>query len=255
MVTIAYGITLKTRDQVEIMAQGGKLMAGIKKELRKLVKEGNNAWMIEKKASELIKKTGGQSSFKMVPGYHWSTCVNVNSGLVHGIPDKKVIFKKGDLVSVDIGLYYKGFHTDSSFSLAINLTKETKNFLMTGETALKRAISQIQVGKRIYDISRAIEEIIVKDGYSPIKALVGHGVGANLHEQPAIPCFTEGKRENSPRILEGMILAVEVMYAQGSEEVFMADDGWTISTCDGKISALFEETIAATKQGPKVLTA
>jgi methionyl aminopeptidase len=181
--------------------------------------------------------------------------VNVNKGLVHGIPKKEVVFKKGDVVSVDVGIFFKGFHTDTSISVGIDVEGETKKFLETGERALKDAISQVKIGNRIFDISKTIQEVVSSGGYSPIRALVGHGVGKELHEEPQIPCFLPGRVEDSPKLEEGMVLAIEVMYAFGEPEVVYDEDGWTISTQDGKISALFEDTVAVTKQGPIVLTA
>ncbi len=233
------------------MAEGGKKLAFVKNELAKMVKEGVSSWDIEAKADELIKKSGGEASFKKVADYRWATCVNVNDGLVHGIPSKKVTFKKGDVVSIDVGLYFKGFHTDTSVTVAIEPDKETLKFLETGRRALKQAILQAKPGKKISDISRAIQETIEKESYNPIKALVGHGVGRNLHEEPAIPCFVT---DHTPEIKAGMALAIEVMYALGSPEVVMENDGWTISTRDGKIAALYEETVAVSKNGTFVLT-
>ncbi len=128
-------------------------------------------------------------------------------------------------------------------------------FLETGENALKEAIAKVCVGGRIYDISEAIEKVISMAGFSPVRALTGHGVGRALHEEPAIPCFTAGRREDTLEIKEGMSLAIEVMYTLGSNELVLEEDGWTISTHDGKISALFEESVLATTSGPLVLTA
>ena len=245
---------IKTPAEIKIMAEGGKKLAKIKNELAKEVKEGVSAEQIELRANSLIEQSGGKASFKMVPGYQWATCVNMNEGLVHGIPKKDVVFKKGDVVSVDVGLYYKGFHTDTSLTVAIKPDARVKKFLEVGKSALKNAITKAKVGARIYDISRAIEDEVTKGGFSAIKVLVGHGVGKNLHEEPQIPCFTFGKYEESPKIIPGMVLAVEVMYAAGSPAVVTDEDGWTISMRDGKISGLFEETVAVTDYGPLVLT-
>ena len=247
-------ITLKTKKELKIMTECGKKLAKIKNELKKKVGEGVSAQQVEKLANSLIEQSGGKASFKMVPRYRWATCVNVNEGLVHGIPRKTVIFKKGDVVSVDVGLYYQGFHTDTSLSVGISPKPAVKKFLEVGKNALKKAIDKAKIGNRIYDITRAMEEEITNNGYSPIKALVGHGVGKNLHEEPQIPCFTFGKYEESPKIIPGMVLAIEVMYSAGSSDVVTNEDGWTISMRDGKISGLFEETVAITNYGPLVLT-
>jgi methionyl aminopeptidase len=247
-------VEIKTPREIKKMVECGKRLGEIKETLREMIDEGVCSYDVEEKATRLIDQTGGKPSFKMVPGYHWSTCINVNSGLVHGIPRKDLFFKKGDLVSVDIGLYFNGFHTDTSFSKGVDLNSQAKKFFAVGEVALKKSIQEARQGKRIYDISLAMEKTIKSQGYSPVRALVGHGVGRNLHEEPAIPCFTAGKREDTPEIKDGMALAIEVMYCLGSENLVLESDGWTIATADGKISALFEETVAVTPDGPLVLT-
>ncbi len=247
-------IKTKSPEEIKIMAEGGAKLGKVKKALKDKVSEGVSAYDIEQLATTLIEKSGGVPSFKKVPKYHWSTCVNVNEGLVHGIPKKEVVFKKGDVVSVDVGMYYKGFHTDTSFTKQVGSDKETKEFLETGTKALKAAIDKARAGNRIYDISNAIDKTVSEKGYSPIKALVGHGVGRELHEEPQIPCFVFGKKLRSPEIPEGAVLAIEVMYAKGAPDVAISPDGWTILMADGKISALFEETVAITSRGPLVLT-
>jgi len=244
----------KTKEEIEIMGEGGQKLARIKKALFEKVAEGISAYDIEVLADELIKKEEAEASFKKVPGYSWATCVNLNDGLVHGIPKKEIVFKKGDVISVDLGLYFKGFHTDCSFSKGIDVDSETEKFLDAGREALKNAIDKARAGNRVYDISEAIEKTIVSAGYNPIRALVGHGVGRRLHEDPQIPCFLPGPKEDSIEIAEGATFAIEVMYVQGGSALVQENDGWTIATRDGKISALFEETVAVVDGRPKVLT-
>lgn len=248
------GIELKTPQEIELMRQGGKRLFRVKKELKKAVVEGISAYEIELLAQKLIKKEGGEPSFMKVPGYKWATCVNVNEGIVHGIPKKTIVFKKGDVVSVDVGMFFKGFHTDTSFSVALSPTKEIEIFLSVGKFGLKAAIDQVQAGNKVYDLSKAMEEALTKHNLTPVRALVGHGVGKNLHEEPQIPCFTSGKRQNSPDLVVGMVLAIEIMYTTGNGNLVLEDDGWTIATHDGTISALFEDTVAITKNGPIILT-
>lgn len=247
-------IKIKTKEQIRVMAAGGKRLSKIKRKITEEINEGVSAQHIEQLAEKLIKKSGGKASFKMVKGYSWATCVNVNSGVVHGIPHKKIVFKKGDVVSVDIGLFYKGFHTDTSFTVGVKPDDETKLFLQKGKEALVQTIRRAQPGNRIYDISKTIQEIVESAGYSVIRALVGHGIGRKLHEPPQIPCFVSEKRERTLEIPEGAVLAIEVMYSRGKSDVKLADDGWTIQTQDGKIAGLFEETVAVTHKGPKILT-
>jgi methionyl aminopeptidase len=210
-------IKIKTPEEIEIMAQGGAILRKVKNKLGEAVMEGVNAMEIETLANQLIEADGAQASFKKVPGYHWATCINTNSGLVHGIPNPGMVFKKGDVVSIDVGVYYKGFHTDTSITVGIDLTPENKKFLSVGKQALEKAISRARVDNYIYDISKAIEDTIEGAGYSTIKALVGHGVGRELHEDPQIPCFVpfdsldtardksaQGKPDNGPKIKSGM---------------------------------------------------
>ena len=236
------------------MAEGGAKLHRVKNALAAAVHAGVTAADIEALAVKLIKEEGAENSFDKVPGYHWATCISVNSGLVHGIPVKTLVFKDGDMVKVDVGIYYKGFHTDTSVSIGINLNPVNQKFLNVGKMALEKAISKARVGNHLYEISKAIQDSIEGAGYTTIKALVGHGVGHDLHEDPQIPCFVPGKIEESPKLTVGMVLAIEVMYCMGSDKVEVLEDGWTIAMRDGKMSGLFEETVAVTDKGPKVLT-
>src|SRR3989339_1388819 len=236
--------SLKTPEELEIMTEGGKKLSFIKNELFKAVKVGVSASVIDDLAEMLILESGGKPSFKMVKGYSWSTCINVNSGVVHGIPHKNLIFKEGDLVSIDLGLYYKGFHTDTSVSFDLNGSKEVKSFLNAGREAFDNAVATIDPDNSyVYDISKAIEDTVKQYGYRQILDLTGHGIGRNLHENPYIPCFTEGLRIESIKIVPGMAIAVEVMYVHGKPSLVKENDGWTIATQDGKIAGLFVETI------------
>ena len=247
-------IKIKTPEEIRIMTEGGANLGRVKKALSQAVKAGVSAKDIEELAQELIKKEGAEPSFIKVPNYYWATCVNVNEGLVHGIPTKDLVFSEGDIVKIDVGIYYKGFHTDTSISVGINPKPGDKKFLQVGEVTLNKALKAVKPGNHVYDISRVIEENIEGAGYSTIKALVGHGVGQELHEDPQIPCFVPGPINESPLIKPGMVFAVEVMYAQGSDKVEVLKDGWTIAMRDGKISGLFEDSIAVTEAGAKVLT-
>jgi len=254
-------IKIKTPEEIQIMAEGGKKLARVKNALAQATKAGVRASDIEELAVKLIKEEGAECSFKKVSGYHWATCINVNEGLVHGIPVSSLIFKSGDLVSIDVGVYFKGFHTDTSISVGIDLSPENQMFFNIGRETLSKALKVVKEGNYIYDISTAIEDSIEGAGYTTIKALVGHGVGRELHEDPQIPCFLPagrhgmpGPRQESPKITPGMVLAVEVMYAMGSDKVEISEDGWTIVMRDGKISGLFEDTVAVTNKGSIVLT-
>jgi methionyl aminopeptidase len=246
-------VNIKTPEEIQIMAEGGAKLARVKAAIMEKIEIGVNGLEIENLATELIKKEGAEPSFKMVPGYSWSTCVNVNEGIVHGIPKKETVFKKGDLVSVDLGIYFKGFHTDTSISKALKSDDATSRFLKVGKDTLKKAISQAVVGNKIEDISRAIQESVESAGYRASRSLVGHGIGRDLHEYPAVPCFVDKNSEDF-FLKEGLVIAIEVMYTMGKEKLMTESDGWTIRTKDGKIAGLFEDTVAITADGPVILT-
>lgn len=247
-------IKIKSPSDIAVMKQGGWILGQVKSLVKNHIKAGISAYELDKVAEEYILKNGAQPSFKMVEGYRWTTCINVNNGIVHGIPEKNLILKNGDIVSVDAGVYFKGFHTDSSFSIEVGKKEKHKQFLDAGEKALEKAIKSAIAGNYIYDLSEAIEKELIKNKLNPVIGLVGHGVGRNLHEDPPIPCYPEGKRTSTPLIKEGYVFAIEVMYTKGSGKIKIENDGWTISTEDDKISALFEDTVAVTKDGPLVLT-
>ena len=245
-------IKLKTEEELAIMLEGGKKLAEVKRRLALLVKTDVSALEIEEAACKIIEELGAVPSFKKVPNYKWATCINVNDGVVHGIPRKDVIFKDGDVISVDVGVFYKDYHTDSAFS--VNLGGTETAFLEAGRKCLNKAIESVKLGRTIYDISSTIEKTLKEANLNPIKALTGHGVGKDLHEAPAIPCYVDGDDLKHIKIVEGMALAVEIMYTKGSADLQMDNDGWTIRTEDGKIAALFEDTVAVTKNGTFILT-
>lgn len=252
-------IDIKTAEEIAVMAEAGRRLAMVRDELARAVKPGITKLKLERLADQLIKKQGGVASFKMVPGYYNATCISINEEVVHAIP-KEVQIRSGDVVGIDVGLFYKGWHTDTAVTVVAcgdksKPTREIERFLNVGKEALAKAISKASPGNRVADISAAMQDTVEKAGYSAVKALTGHGVGRELHEEPAIPCFVVGEYKHSTILLEGMVIAIEVMYNQGTDEVVYKDrDGWTIITADGKISGLFEETVAVTKNGPVILT-
>lgn len=247
-------IVPKTVKELLLMREGGSRLAKVRDQLFEEVKEGVSASQIEKRANVLIEKEGGQASFKMVPRYKWATCVNVNDGVVHGIPYPHIVFEDGDIVSVDVGMFYKGFHTDTSFSKLIGLDSKKKAFLEAGKESLNSAIKAAIVGNLVRDISFAMEQSLKKHKLNPIKALTGHGVGRNLHEDPLVPCYVSNSIDEQVKLIEGMTIAIEVMYTSGNGDLVLEDDGWTLSTKDAKIASLFEETVAVTSHGPVILT-
>lgn len=240
--------------QLKAQLQGGKLLASIKDQLVTATKPGIALEQIDQLAEKLLTQTGGQPSFQLVPGYHWATCINLNQGLVHGIP--KGTFKKGDLATIDVGLFFKGYHTDTSTSFIVGAAKNaTKQRLLNiGRQTLQAAINQVKPGNKIWDISHTIQTRIEAAGFSVARNLTGHGVGKELHQEPTITCYSQGNRSSSPAIKVGDALAVEVIYCQGSHQTVVESDGWTISTKDGQLSAVFEDTVLVTNQDCLVAT-
>lgn len=254
-------IKLKDPKEVQIMAEGGKILAGILSRLEKKARPGITTLELDQEAEKEILAVGGEPSFKMVPNYNFSSCLCVNEVVVHGLPtDYKL--KKGDLLGIDVGLFYKGFHTDMAWTMLVEAEDDEeaeilkkKRFLQTGKLALMRAIGEAKEGNRIGDISRVIQETIERAGYRVVRTLVGHGVGRKLHEDPQIPGFLTQAVEKTPLLTRGMTLAIEVIYNMGSSRVVYRNDVWTIATQDASLSALFEKTVAVAKEEPIVLTA
>jgi len=246
-------ISKKTDEELEIMKQSGQMAAYVMEKILNSIEPGITKKQLDTLAREEIINLGAQPSFMTVPGYRWTTCITINEEVVHGVPDESVI-KAGDIVSVDLGVYWQGFHTDMARTVAIGeVSLEKKIFLEVGQHALDQAINVCKAGARIGDISQAIERTIEGKGYKVVRALTGHGIGRKLHEDPPVPGFIQ---KDKGAVLEvGMTLAIEAIYAMGKSEVcYKGNDGWTIRTRDGSLSGLFEDTVAVTKDGPIVLT-
>ncbi len=251
-------ISLKTEKEIKIMKEGGKKLAWVFNQVLREIKPGVRLRQLDSLAEKLIEKQGGTPSFKTVQSYKWATCININQGVVHGIPNDYRI-KKGDLVSLDMGMLYRGFHTDMARTLCVRTKNEklkTKNlgFLEVGRRALKMATEAAKVGNHVGHISVAIEKEIRKAGFSPIEVLTGHGVGKNLHEEPQIPCLLKEEIEKTPLLKSGMTLAIEVIYAENNPQLVVEEDGWTIKTADNGLAGLFEDTILITKKSSIILT-
>lgn len=248
-------IPIKTEKEIQIMQEGGEKLSWVLGQLKPLIKLGSNLLEIEQQANRLIKSIRAKPAFKQVTNYCWATCLNVNDVIVHA-PPKDYQLKDNDVLNIDIGLYYRGFNTDMSTTVRIQNDKniEIDNFLETGRIALKKAEEQAVAGNRVGHISEKIQQIIEAAGYNCARNLTGHGVGRLLHEPPIIPCFLKGRIEETPLLQKGMTLAIEIIYTQASPELVTDNDGWTIRTKDGKISAVFEETIVISQKGYLVLT-
>lgn len=250
---------IKTEAELEIMARGGKILARIRDRLLDEVKVGTVPLQIDNLAKKLIQEAGGRPSFMTVKDYKWATCINVNDEVVHGIPGDKPL-KEGDVVGLDVGLFYEGFHTDTSWTTVVRssqfaVDRSKEKFLTVGKQALRNAISEARLGNRVGHISKAIQDTIEGAGYSVVRSLVGHGVGKKLHQPPQIPGILTRKIEDTLALQKGMVLAIEAIYNMGKPEItYKNNDGWTLATLDGSISGLFEETVAISQKGPIVLT-
>lgn len=243
---------IKTRRQIELMKISGKICTKALKEVLDHLQPNVKCIDLDRIAQKSIERQGAAASFTTVDTYQWTTCITINEQVVHGIPSDRQI-KNGDIVSIDIGAIYKGFHSDMAITVPVaKIAPNLQKFLQIGQKTLHSAIAQARVGNTIGDISATIQEMIEGASYSVVKSLTGHGIGRQLHEEPPVPGF--GKAGTGLKIRQNMTLAIEVIYAQGSGEVFLENDGWTITTKDGSYAGLFEQTIAVTGNGPIVLT-
>src|SRR3989338_5611218 len=247
-------IHIKTEKEILVMQKGGKILAATLFAVLAHAKPGVSELELEAMAEKLIREKGGEPGFKKVPGYKHTICVSTNSVVVHGIPTAYKL-REGDVLGIDCGVYYEGFHTDAAHTVRIQSSKvksqnldQVDKFLETGKHALDEAIKVAIPGNRIGHISKTIQDTIEGGGYSVVRTLIGHGVGRQLHEEPEVPGFLNRRIEKTPLLVEGMTIAIEVIYNMGKKEVVLThDDGWTISTADGSISGLFERTICITK--------
>lgn len=253
-------INIKTEKDLKIMEKGGKILSEVMWEVLKNVKPGVSELELDKLAEKLILEKGGQPGFKKVDGYKHTICVSVNDVVVHGVPtDYKL--KNNDIIGIDCGVFYQRFHTDMSETIRVKSPElsvqndEVDKFLETGKKALEKGIKQAKIGNHIGDISKTIQDIVEGSQYSVVRSLVGHGVGHELHEEPEVPGYLVGRVEKTPKLMEGMVIAVEVIYNMGGFELIFANkDGWTLKTKDDRLSGLFERTVAITKNGPLILT-
>ncbi len=251
-------IDYKTPEQIEIMKYGGHILKTVLSEVVAAIKPGVTEIEIDRLAEKRITEMGGEPGFKKVEGYHHTICASTNDVVVHGIPGNYV-FKEGDVVGIDCGVFYKGFHTDMSETIRVSTGRKDKDeidkFLDNGRKALQAGIEAARLGNRVGHISKAIQDIVEKEGgYSVTRSLIGHGVGRELHEDPEVPGYLNMAIEKTPPLKEGLTIAVEVIYNMGTSEVVLDNDGWTIRTQDGKVSGVFERTIAIAKQGTLLLT-
>ncbi len=245
-------ITLKSKREIELLKEAGNIVYRTHQYLKPYLKEGITTKELDRLAEEFIRSQNATPSFKGYQGFPGSICTSINDEVVHGIPSNRKL-KNGDIISIDIGACYKGYHGDSAWSYPVGeVNNEIKYLLEHTEKALFVGLSQIKPGARIGDIGSAIEEYATLHHLGVVKELVGHGVGTKIHEEPEVPNY--GKRNTGPILKEGMVIAVEPMLNLGSEDIYILDDDWTIKTDDGLPSAHFEHTVAVTKEGYQILT-
>jgi methionyl aminopeptidase len=247
-------MTKDLEQKITAMREGGKRLGQIKQQLAEFTQVGTTFEAIEVEAQRLIKAAGASPSFSTVPGYHWATCIMKNEGMEHGIPKGKIV-EDGDIIKIDAGLIYDGYHLDTTTSFIVGTsTTEKELFLEVGQRALAKAINKARVGNTVYDISSAMQRVIEGAGFSCVYQLTGHGVGKDLHEDPSIPCVAQ-RADKRVNLYEGQTIAIEPMYAMGDATLVVDDDGWTYKTKDGSLAGMFEETVLITKDGPEILTA
>ena len=245
-------IICKTPREIDIMRQAGKIVALTHEELKKHIQPGITTKELDAIAESIIRKYDAIPSFKGYNGFRGSICASVNEELVHGIPGKRVL-KDGDIITVDIGAQYNGYHGDSAWTYAVgDIDPETQRLLEVTEESLYRGLEEAKPGMRLSNISHAIQTYVEANNFSIVREYVGHGVGQDLHEDPQIPHY--GPPNKGPRLKPGMVLAVEPMVNAGSRYVKTLEDNWTVVTQDGKMCAHFEHTIAITESGFEILT-
>ncbi|MFN6991895.1 MAG: type I methionyl aminopeptidase [Fervidobacterium sp.] len=246
-------IRIKTKEEIEKMKVAGRAVGTVLNEAKKLVVEGATAHDIEILAERVIKELKCKPAFKGYGGYPYITTVSVNEEVIHGFPLKNKVFKKGDIVSIDVGAIYDGFYGDGAFTYIVGETDEVgKKLVQVTYESLMLAIKSIRPGVKLGDISFAIQEYVEKNGFGVVRDFVGHGVGKALHEDPQIPNY--GKPGTGITLRVGMTLAIEPMVTEGGWHVEILKDGWTVVTVDKKRAAHFEHTIAVTQEGYEILT-
>jgi methionyl aminopeptidase len=245
-------IILKSSDEIKNMTQSCSIVAKTLDAIKTLVKPGITTEEIENFADAYIRANNAVPAFKGYRGYPASICTSVNNEIIHGIPSDRVL-KEGDIVSIDLGVYKDGFYGDAAYTFPVGeIYPDAERLLRVTEESLYIGIENARPDNRVSDISCSIQRHIESNGFSVVRAFVGHGIGRDLHEEPQIPNF--GLPNRGPRLKPGMTLAIEPMVNEGGCEVLILNDGWTTVTMDGKLSAHFEHTILVTSDKPKILT-
>ena len=246
-------VSIKTAREIDLMREAGRLLEKVHNELAKVIRPGISTWEIDHIGEKLIRDLGCVPNFLHYNGYPASICVSVNDEVVHGIPSKNHILREGDIVSLDAGLIYKGYHSDAARTHAVGqISPEAQRLIDVTRQSFFEGIKYAKAGNHLHDISAAIGNYARQFGYGVVRDLVGHGIGTHLHEDPQIPNFPQKRR--GIRLIPGMTLAVEPMINQGRADVEWLNDDWTVVTQDGSLSAHYENTILITEGEPEILT-
>jgi methionyl aminopeptidase len=248
-------IQLKSQREIEIMARGGKILAETVRLMEQSVKPGMTTADLDRIAEDFIRShPGAKPSFKGLYNFPASICSSINHEIVHGIPSKKRILNEGDVVSIDVGVQYEGYHTDSATTVAVGrVNEESQRLLSVTREALDAGVAAAKPGNHLGDIGAAIQAVVEEAGFSVVRDLVGHGIGTGFHEEPQVPNY--GKPNRGIRLVPGLTIAIEPMVNVGKPGIRTMPDKWTVVTIDGKRSAHFEHTVAITEEGPRILTA
>lgn len=246
-------VTIKSAREIELMREAGRILARTHNELAKALRPGMSTWDVDRLGEQIIRSYGCIPSFKNYNGYPASICVSVNDEVVHGIPSRKRILKEGDIVSLDAGVIYKGYHSDAARTYGIGeISPEARQLIEVTRQSFFEGIKYAKVGNHLNDISSHIQAYAERFGYGVVRDLVGHGIGEHLHEDPEIPNFAQRRR--GIKLQAGMTLAVEPMINAGKYDVCWTDDDWTVVTRDGSLSAHYENTILICQDGPEILS-
>ena len=246
-------IELKSPREIALMRRGGHILAEVVERLRSGVKPGMSTLEIDEDVEKFIRSRGAKPAFKGYRGFPATVCISINEEVVHGIPSAHRCVKEGDIVGLDLGCIVEGYYADCAFTLPIGeVPARVQELLDATRQSLEAGIAECRPGRRLSDVSHAIQVHVEAHGFSVVRAFVGHGIGRALHEEPQVPNFGDPGR--GPQLKAGMVLAIEPMVTMGSWEVRILDDGWTAVTKDGSLAAHFEHTIAVTESGPEVLT-
>jgi methionyl aminopeptidase len=248
-------ISLRTEKEIEKIKKASIISAQALKLAGSLCEEGISSFQIDLEVKKFILSKKARPNFLHYNGYPNSCCISINDMVIHGIPSKDVILKKGDIVSIDVGAEYEGYNGDNAYTFVVGgVSDEVKEFLKISEDALYSGIEKAVFNNRVGDISQAIEELVREKGYGIVKEFVGHGVGENLHEEPEIPNFLVDLNRKGPRLLPGMVIAIEPMTTQKNDDIVICEDGWGVKTKTGELAAHFEHTVLITEKEPIILT-